>query len=204
MPMVNFITPFLDDPFVGHLGTLITISFFTGVLLITLPAYRPSMSAKARGTEIGFTHGYFLFGPFYSFGPLRPDNILTSTEIVPFATGVLATIAVIIILTIASSVYADVMFQQYPDPKGYGYLQDRYKPEELEPDKYYNFDTKKWIETLSPKVVRKRYKGPFDYREGWESFTDGFLRGGIVGGITASVLVYIYASNSEFLASSFL
>jgi len=212
--MVNFIRPFLDDPFVGHLGTIITISFFTGVLLISVPAYRPSMSAKARGTEIGFTHGYFLFGPFYSYGPLRPDNVFLSTEIVPFAAAILTTITVIIILTIATSVYSEVMFEGYlpPEPQGKR-AEDIYTPDELEPYTYFDFEREEWRTT---KVVRpdneltvKRYDrtsypGPFDYLDRWKKFAGGFLRGGIAGSITAAVLVYGYASNSEFLLSSLL
>ena len=97
MPMVSFIKPYALDPFVGHLATPITTSAFTRAYLRLLPAYRPNLTPLARGTEIGFTHGYFLFGPFYSYGPLRPADILHSQAIVPFSSALLATIVLVVI-----------------------------------------------------------------------------------------------------------
>ena len=38
---------------------------------------------------------------------------------------------------------------------------------------------------------------------GWQKFAQGFLRGGVIGSITAAALVYGYAFNSSFLDSSF-
>ena len=38
---------------------------------------RPNLTPIARGAEIGFTHGYFLVGPFYAFGPLRTAEFST-------------------------------------------------------------------------------------------------------------------------------
>ena len=60
--MVSFIKPYALDPFVGHLATPVTTSAFTRAYLRLLPAYRPNLTPLTRGTEIGFTHGYFLYG----------------------------------------------------------------------------------------------------------------------------------------------
>ena len=62
--MANFIKPYNDDPFVGHLATPITSSAVTRALLGNLPAYRFGLTPLLRGLEIGLAHGYFLIGPF--------------------------------------------------------------------------------------------------------------------------------------------
>jgi len=57
--MANFIKPYNDDPFVGHLATPITSSSVTRALLKNLPAYRLGLTPLLRGLEIGLAHGYF-------------------------------------------------------------------------------------------------------------------------------------------------
>lgn len=73
--MANFIKPYNDDPFVGHLATPITSSSVTRALLKNLPAYRQGLSPSLRGLEVGLAHGYFLIGPFSKLGPLRNSDI---------------------------------------------------------------------------------------------------------------------------------
>ena len=73
--MANFIKPYNDDPFVGHLATPITSSAVTRAILQNLPAYRFGLTPLLRGLEIGLAHGYFLMGPFVNLGPLRNSDI---------------------------------------------------------------------------------------------------------------------------------
>ena len=95
--MANFIKPYNDDPFVGHLATPITSSAVTRAILQNLPAYRFGLTPLLRGLEIGLAHGYFLMGPFVKLGPLRTDFIL-SLEI--------------IILTLGLTIYGVATFGQ--------------------------------------------------------------------------------------------
>merc|ERR1712085_87131 len=91
--MANFIKPYNDDPFVGHLATPITSSSLTRALLKNLPVYRFGLTPLLRGLEIGLAHGYFFIGPFYKLGPLRnSDTALLA--------GLLSTIGLIFILTL--------------------------------------------------------------------------------------------------------
>ena len=39
---------------------------------------------------------------------------------------------------------------------------------------------------------------------GWQKFAQGFLRGGVIGSITAAALVYTFAINSSLLDASLL
>src|SRR5210317_2293319 len=73
--MANFIKPYNDDPFVGHLATPITSSAVTRAILQNLPAYRFGLTPLLRGLEIGLAHGYFLIGPFTMLGPLRNSDV---------------------------------------------------------------------------------------------------------------------------------
>jgi hypothetical protein len=73
--MANFIKPYNDDPFVGHLATPITSSAVTRAILQNLPAYRFGLTPLLRGLEIGLAHGYFLIGPFVKLGPLRDSDV---------------------------------------------------------------------------------------------------------------------------------
>ena len=103
--MANFIKPYNDDPFVGHLATPITSSAVTRALLKNLPAYRFGLTPLLRGLEIGLAHGYFLMGPFVKLGPLRDSDIAL------FA-GFLSTIGLILILTLGLTIYGVAVFNQ--------------------------------------------------------------------------------------------
>jgi|TARA_B110000967_G_C18650927_1_gene443318 photosystem I subunit 11 len=101
--MANFVKPYKNDPFVGHLSTPITTSAATRAILGNLPAYRPNLSSKLRGLEIGMAHGYFLLGPFTTLGPLR------NSEIANLA-GFLSAIGLICILGVGLAAYGNVSF----------------------------------------------------------------------------------------------
>ena len=107
--MANFIKPYNDDPFVGHLATPITSSAVTRAILQNLPAYRFGLTPLLRGLEIGLAHGYFLIGPFVKLGPLRNSDISL------FA-GFLSTIGLIIILTLGLTIYGVAAFGQEKSP----------------------------------------------------------------------------------------
>ena len=102
--MANFIKPYNDDPFVGHLATPITSSAVTRTILGNLPAYRPGLTPLLRGLEIGLAHGYFLIGPFTKLGPLR------NTDVALLA-GFLSTLGLIIIATLGLTIYGYATFQ---------------------------------------------------------------------------------------------
>ena len=101
--MANFVKPYKNDPFVGHLSTPITTSAATRAILGNLPAYRPGLSNVLRGLEIGMAHGYFLLGPFTKLGPLR------SSEVANLA-GLFSTVGLIIILSVGLASYGFVQF----------------------------------------------------------------------------------------------
>lgn len=103
--MANFIKPYNDDPFVGHLATPITSSSVTKTILQNLPAYRFGLTPLLRGLEIGLAHGYFLIGPFVTLGPLRNSEIA-------LLSGFLSTIGLIVILTIGLTIYGVTAFGQ--------------------------------------------------------------------------------------------
>lgn len=86
------------DPQVGNLATPLNSSGFSIAFINNLPAYRKGLSAHRRGLEVGMAHGYFLYGPFALLGPLR------ATEVAPTA-GLLATVGMVAILTVALSIY---------------------------------------------------------------------------------------------------
>ncbi len=99
----DVISSFEKDPFIGHLSTPITNSNFTKAYLLSLPAYQKNLSPLLRGINIGFVHGYFLFGPFFSLGPLR------SSEVNAFIAFLSAT-SLVIILSLALAIYGSVTF----------------------------------------------------------------------------------------------
>ena len=101
--MANFIKPYNDDPFVGHLATPITSSAITRAILKNLPAYRVGLTPLLRGLEIGLAHGYFLIGPFVKLGPLRNSDIA-------LIAGFLSTIGLILILTLGLTIYGIAAF----------------------------------------------------------------------------------------------
>ena len=102
--MANFIKPYNDDPFVGHLATPITSSAVTRAILQNLPAYRFGLTPLLRGLEIGLAHGYFLIGPFVNLGPLRNSEI-------GLLAGFLSTIGLILILTLGLTIYGVATFE---------------------------------------------------------------------------------------------
>jgi photosystem I subunit XI len=106
--MANLIKPYNNDSSVGHLSTPITNSLPTKAFLGNLPAYRLGLSPLLRGLEIGMAHGYFLIGPFEKLGPLRNSPLA-------LLVGFLATIGLIIILTIGLIIYGNVTFQKKSD-----------------------------------------------------------------------------------------
>ena len=103
--MANFIKPYNDDPFVGHLATPITSSSVTRALLKNLPAYRFGLTPLLRGLEIGLAHGYFLIGPFTKLGPLRNSDI-------GLLAGFFSTVGLILILTLGLTIYGAASFGQ--------------------------------------------------------------------------------------------
>jgi len=106
----NFIKPYNNDPFVGHLQTPITSAAATKSILQNLPAYRSGLSPLLRGLEIGLAHGYFLIGPFAYLGPLRNSSI-------NLLAGFMSTIGLILILTLGLTIYGIATFQDIPsDP----------------------------------------------------------------------------------------
>lgn len=103
--MANFIKPYNDDPFVGHLATPITSSAVTRSILQNLPAYRFGLTPILRGLEIGLAHGYFLIGPFAKLGPLRDSDI-------GLLAGFISTIGLVVILTLGLTIYGIATFEQ--------------------------------------------------------------------------------------------
>ena len=107
---INFIKPYNNDPFVGHLQTPITSASATKSILQNLPAYRSGLSPLLRGLEIGLAHGYFLIGPFAYLGPLRNSTV-------SLLAGFMSTIGLILILTLGLTIYGIATFQDIPsDP----------------------------------------------------------------------------------------
>lgn len=159
--MANFIKPYNDDPFVGHLATPITSSSVTQAILKNLPAYRFGLTPLLRGLEIGLAHGYFLIGPFVQLGPLR------NSEIALFA-GFLSTIGLIIILTLGLTIYGAVVFQN----------------QNLQIDAEESALTNKVKETLgvdvsttAKKIFGSSLISNLQTREAWSRFKGGFFVG---------------------------
>lgn len=107
----DLIAPFQGDPFVGHLSTPITTSNFTKTYLSSLPAYKSGFSPLLRGINIGFSHGYFLLGPFTKLGPLRDSQVANFI-------GFVSTISLIVILTTALLMYGYVTFSNTESKTG--------------------------------------------------------------------------------------
>lgn len=87
------------DPQIGNLATPINSSGFVESFINNLPAYRKGLSPGRRGLEIGMAHGYWLIGPFSKLGPLRDTDVANLA-------GLLSTVGLIVISTIALSLYA--------------------------------------------------------------------------------------------------
>jgi len=101
--VANFVKPYNNDPFVGHLSTPVTTSLSTRTFLSNLPVYRKGISPLLKGLEIGMAHGYFLVGPFDKLGPLRNSDI-------SLLAGFLSAVGLILILTMALLIYGTVSF----------------------------------------------------------------------------------------------
>ena len=99
----DVVSPFQNDPFVGHLSTPITTSSLTKTYLNLLPAYKKGLSPLLRGINIGFVHGYLLLGPFVKCGPLRDSQVANFV-------GFVSTISLLIILTTCLLIYGFVTF----------------------------------------------------------------------------------------------
>ena len=109
--MANFVKPYKNDPFVGHLSTPITTSAATKAILGNLPAYRPGLSSVLRGLEIGMTHGYFFVGPFTKLGPLRNSDV-------GLLAGFLSAVGLIIILSVGLTIYGNATFSEASKGEG--------------------------------------------------------------------------------------
>jgi photosystem I subunit 11 len=108
MKSFDVVSSFEGDPFVGHLSTPITTSNITKAYLSLLPVYKSGLSPLLRGINIGFVHGYFLFGPFTKLGPLRDSPVANFI-------GLISTISLIIILTTCLLIYGLVTFSTAKD-----------------------------------------------------------------------------------------
>lgn len=103
--MANFIKPYNNDPFVGHLSTPITTSSITKTFLGNLPIYRNNLSPLFRGLEVGMAHGYLLVGPFDKLGPLRNSEVA-------LLSGFVSALGLIIILVLCLIIYGKVSFEE--------------------------------------------------------------------------------------------
>lgn len=101
----DLISSYKKDPFVGHLSTPITNSKLTRAYLSMLPLYNEELSPLLKGSIIGITHGYFLFGPFTYLGPLR------NTEATAFI-GFLSSLSLLIIITFFAFLYGHVSLKK--------------------------------------------------------------------------------------------
>ncbi|MBD2165564.1 chlorophyll a/b binding light-harvesting protein [Calothrix membranacea FACHB-236] len=102
---------YLDTPELGNLQTPVNASNVILKFLGNLPIYRAGLSPFSRGLEIGMAHGYFLVGPFIKLGPLR------NTELANQA-GLLAAIALLLILSICLWLYGRAWFKEGISPQG--------------------------------------------------------------------------------------
>ena len=92
--------PGFGDSEIGTLETPINSSGIVKAYIRNLPAFRQGLTPMRRGLEVGMAHGYWLIGPFSKLGPLRDTDIANLA-------GLLSTIGLIVISTIAISLYAN-------------------------------------------------------------------------------------------------
>jgi len=168
------------DPQVGNLDTPVNRGDLTLLLLQNLPIYREGLSPFLRGLEIGMAHGYFLVGPFYKLSPLRnSEQALTA--------GTLATIGLVLILTVCLSIYGRVSFPRsrlvavvntpygevaYPTPGVQLMAESQGSPQPVR--------VPAGSEDL-PENLRTR--------AGWSQLAGGFLVGGVGGALFAYMLL---------------
>ena len=151
--MANFIKPYNNDPFVGHLATPITSSSVTRTLLQNLPAYRLGLTPLLRGLEIGLAHGYFLIGPFVKLGPLRDSDI-------GLLAGFLSTIGLIIILTLGLTIYGIASFGEETSEMSNNSSQTNIS----------------WDELMAS-LGKKESDNSFQNKKSWDQFKSGFFVG---------------------------
>ncbi len=102
-------TVYTEDPQTGTLLTPVNNSAFIRFFIANLPINRPNLDPLFRGLEVGMAHGYWLFGPFAILGPLRltpqrpPDIALLQISF-----GLISAIGIVLICTLALSLYATV------------------------------------------------------------------------------------------------
>lgn len=89
------------NPEVSNLATPVNGSGIIQAFISNLPIYRANLSPQRRGLEVGMAHGYFLLGPFTLLGPLRHTDQA-------YLAGLLATVGLVVILTVCLSIYASV------------------------------------------------------------------------------------------------
>lgn len=144
-PKQQIVTPINNDPFIGFLETPVTSTPAITWYLSNLPAYRIGVDPLLRGVEVGLAHGFLLAGPFIKTGPLR--NTAVATE-----AGSLAAGGLVVILSLALTMYGLAMFQE-STPDGVNI-------------------------TLTG---RKLAADPLQTSEGWSRFTGGFFFAGLLG-----------------------
>ncbi len=86
------------DPQIGTFLTPVNNTAPIQLFIKWLPINRPGLAPISRGLEIGMAHGYWLVGPFTLLGPLR-------AEAVGPVIGLLAASAVVLLMTMALSIY---------------------------------------------------------------------------------------------------
>jgi photosystem I subunit XI len=89
------------NPEVSNFATPVNATGIVQAFISNLPIYRANLSPQRRGLEVGMAHGYFLLGPFTLLGPLRHTDQA-------YLSGLLATVGLIVILTVCLSIYASV------------------------------------------------------------------------------------------------
>jgi len=156
----SFVRPAGGSPEAGMLDTPVSASDLSLTLVQYLPIYRPNVSPLSRGLEIGMAHGYFLVGPFIKLGPMRSAE---SAELV----GLLATIGLLLILSLCLSLYGSVTF-----PAGRDRGLDEFR-------------------TMAKAVGNQAAVLPDNLRtaEAWSQFSAMFLVGGVGGAIFAFLLL---------------
>ncbi|MEH1837742.1 MAG: chlorophyll a/b binding light-harvesting protein [Nostoc sp.] len=138
-------------------ASLVNSSDLTLKFLKYLPIYRRGISPLWRGLEIGMAHGYWLVGPFATLGSLG----LLGNSNVGNLLGLLAAGSLILILTIAFSIYGTTSFE---------------RQQEIYP-------------RAATVATVPRVPQTLNSTERWSQFTEGFLIGGIGGAIFAYLLL---------------
>ena len=100
------------EPFAGdQIKTLVTDGRYGKQFFANWAFYREGLEPWQRGIEIGMAHGYFLIGPFVSFGPLR--NTPEAATV-----GLLAGCAVVGIVTSGALIFSQTIRPKLFDKPG--------------------------------------------------------------------------------------